>query len=167
MIYSETPPEISKKKNTHSNLQHERKRRRRRRRTFSSSHCVSVLGCCILVYFIGNHHLWGGKPCPILYWPDPFVAKVIKIPLFAVIGHAASITLTSLFCVRKNEFEHSRHSGDKCLPEYDIRTNEDSVRISRKHRGTKTVSTGVSICLIFVKRCCVACARPNKASHVE
>lgn len=78
MIHSETPPEISKKKNTRSNLQHERKRRRRRRRTFSSSHCVSVLGCCILVYFIGNHHLWGGKPCPILYWPEPFVAKVIK-----------------------------------------------------------------------------------------
>lgn len=80
----------------------------------------------------------------VLAWFDS--SQLYEIVFFVGIGRAVSRTLTSLFCVRKNEFEHSRHSGDKCLPEYDVRANEDSVRISRKHRGTKTVSTGVSIC---------------------
>lgn len=76
------------------------------------------------------------KTCPVFYRPDSFRRSFVQIVLFVGIGHAASLTLTSLFCVRKNEFEHSRHSGDKCLPEYDVRANEDFVRISRKHRGT-------------------------------
>lgn len=57
----------------------------------------------------------------------------------------ASVALVSSISTRKNEFQHARHSGDKCFAEHHVGTNEDSVWIPWKHRGTQIVSTWVSI----------------------
>lgn len=53
----------------------------------------------------------------------------------------ASVALVSSISTRKNEFQHARHSGDKCFAEHHVGTNEDSVWIPWKHRGTQIVST--------------------------
>lgn len=130
-IVDKTPEGALLQNDTASTHTREEKRRRR-------LHCYSPLANVGGLPGITSHSSLHRKRCVLLlYSPSVlFVAKhSSRSPPSCDCRRVASVALVSSISTRKNEFQHARHSGDKCFAEHHVGTNEDSVWIPWKHRG--------------------------------